>query len=434
MIEMARNERIPRIVIVGAGFGGAYCAQALERKLRPGEAEVVLLDRNNFFVFYPLLVEAGTGSLQPRHAVVSIRSFLKRARFLMAETVGVDVEAERIQYRLAGDEAESSLDYDHLVLALGSVTRMPPVPGLAEHAYEMKSLRDAVALRDRAVRLLERANAADSEEKRRALLHMVVVGANFTGAEVAGEFAAYLREASRSYPNISADECRVTIVELADRILGALDEDLSRFAQTELERRGVTVRLRSSVARIDAEKVVLDGGEEIAAHTTIWCAGIAAPPPLRGAALPVDERGYLLCEPDTRIRGRDNVWGIGDCAVNLDAHGNSFPATAQHAVREAKQLAGNLVATLRGEATKPMNYESAGTLAALGCRSGVARVFGVKLSGFWAWFLWRGVYLMKMPGAGRRLRVAMEWALDLLFRRDYVELGLSRPRGGEERK
>jgi NADH dehydrogenase len=417
----------PRIVVLGSGFGGAYCAQELERRLRETDAEILLLDRNNYFVFYPLLVEAGTGSLEPRHTVVSSRSFLRRSSFRRAEVLGIDTVAREVRYRAPGTDAEHTAGYDHLVVALGSVTRMPPIPGLAEHGFGMKSLTDAVALRDRAIQMLELADATDDPAARRALLHFVVVGANFTGVEVAGEFLVFLREASRQYRSVSRDECSVTLVEIADRILSALDPDLSKYARERMEQRGIRVRLRSSVREIRPERVLLEDGGVIDAHTTIWCAGIAAPPILGSLGLPVDERGYLSCTPDLRVEGHDSIWGIGDCAVNPDPDGRPYPATAQHAVRQGVHLARNLVRVLRDETPRPFVHDSLGSLAALGCRTGVAKVGGIKLSGFAAWFLWRTVYLFKMPGWSRRLRVALEWAVDLVFRRDFVELGIHRP-------
>jgi NADH dehydrogenase len=426
------SERSARIVIIGAGFAGAYCAQALEKKLKGRNAEIVLVDRHNYFVFYPLLVEAGTGSLQPRHAVVSLRSFLRRSRFLMGEAVAIEPDANRVRVRLAGAEQDAVLDYDHCVLALGSVTSLPPVPGLREHAFEMKSLTDAVALRDRAIQHLERADAADDPALRRRLLHFVVVGGSFTGVEVAGEFIAFLRQASKRYPRVMAEDCRVSLVELRDRILPALDEDLSRYAAKQLERQGVTLHLERGVAVIEAESVQLDDGVRLDAQTVIWCAGIAAPPPLWEEELPVDALGYLRCAPDLRVVGQERIWGIGDCAVNVDSRGEVYPATAQHAVREGLHLARNLAAVLEGDEAKPLDYRSVGSLAALGCRTGVAKLLGIKLSGFWAWFLWRTIYLLKMPGWSRRLRVAIDWSLDLLFPKDYVELGLHRGERGND--
>lgn len=406
------------IVILGGGYGGAYCAQRLD----PAGAEVLLLDRNNYFVFFPLLIEAGTGSLEPRHAVVPIRAFLRSGEFRMAEVTGVDLGRRSVSYRLVGADDDQEVHYDHLVVALGSVTRLPPVPGLAEHGCRMKSLADAVGLRDRAIAMLELANATDDPATRRMLLHFVVVGANFTGVEVAGEFEMFLRQGARRYRHVDPAEISITLVELGDRILAALDPDLGEYAAANLKRRGVAIRLQTTVSAIEPRRVTLSTGDPLEAGTVIWCAGIEPNPAVKGWGLPTDQRGYILCEPDLRVRGMDRVWAIGDGAVNLDAAGNAYPATAQHAVAQGVHLARNLAAALRGKATTPLRYRSKGSLAALGCRTGVAKVFGVKLSGFPAWWLWRTVYLLRMPGLSRKVRVALDWTIDLLFSRDYVQL------------
>lgn len=415
-----------RIVILGGGFGGAYSAQMLEKFFRKDEAEIILIDRNNYFIFYPLLVEAGTGSLEPRHAVVSIRKFLNRTVFRMAEVHSIRPEQQEVSYQVKGKRHPESLHYDHLLIALGSVTNMPGIPGLQRYGFQLKSLADAVALRDRAIRLLELAEATPDPRKRHSLLHFVVVGSNFTGVEVAGEFDLFLKQATRQFQNISPSDCQVTLVEIADRILPALDEDLSGYAREHLQKRGIDIRLQTTVARVGASRITLDNGSQLDTRTVVWCAGIAPNPLIDNMPLPADERGYILCENDFRVKGYENVWAIGDCAVNPDPQGNPFPATAQHAIGEAKGAAGNIARAIRGRETVPGNLASKGTLAALGCRTAVAKVLGLKLAGFIAWFLWRTVYLFKMPGWARRLRVALDWTMGLLFKRDYVQLGVHR--------
>lgn len=417
----------PRVVVLGGSFAGAYCAQALQRAARRGRLDLLLIDRNNYFVFYPLLVEAGTGSLEPRHAVVSIRSFLRHAGFRMAEVTGVDLAGRNVSSRVPGEAHDTVTPWDHLVIALGSVTRFPPVPGLREHALEMKSIADAVAMRDRAIALLERASSTADPEHRRTLLRFVVVGANFSGAEVAGELEAFLKSAVRRYPSLDPRECVVTLVERSERILGALPPALAEYATRAMRARGIEVLLRESVVAVGPGHVELASGPRLPAATTIWCAGIAPPPLLASLGLPLDRNGYLVCDPDTRVRGQSNVWGIGDCAVNPDPQGAGYPATAQHAIREGRHAAAGILATLDGRPTAPLTYRTQGSIAALGCRTGVAEILGVRLSGFWAWWLWRTVYLLKMPGLTRRLRIAADWTLDLLFPRDYVQLGMHRP-------
>ena len=420
-----------RVVILGGGFGGAYCALRLQKLLSPPAppaegAQIILIDRNDYLIFYPLLVEAGTGSLEPRHVVVSLRSFLKQAQFAMGEVTGLDTRQQTVTYRPVGHETERTLAYDHVIVALGSVTKLPPIPGLADHGFQLKTLRDAVGLRDRALALLETANAEEDTNRRRALLHFVVVGANFTGVELAGEFHEFLTSAAKRYPNVGPRDCRITLVEILDRILPALDRELADYATDRLRRRGIDVLLKTSVRHVEADHCVLHDGARLESYTTIWAAGIAPTPIIKSLGLPLDERGYILCDRDLRVSGYANVWAIGDCAVNTDAEGLAYPATAQHAIAEGEHAADNLIAVMRGQTTTPLNFKSKGSIAAIGCRTAVAKVMGLKLSGVAAWFLYRTVYLLRMPGIGRKMRIALDWTLDWFFRKEYVQLGIHR--------
>ncbi|MDT8323333.1 MAG: NAD(P)/FAD-dependent oxidoreductase [Bacteroidota bacterium] len=422
-----------RIIVLGGGFAGAYCAQQLERRVDRSSTEIILIDKRNYFVFYPLLVEAGTGSLEPRHAVVALRHFLKYTVFRMGQVHDIDFAQRRVYFRHDDASDGMELAYDHLVIALGSVTNLPPVEGLREYGFEMKQLRDAVALRDRAIQLLERADATEDEEKRRALLHFVVVGGSFTGVELAGEFDVFLKEASRDYANVRASDCRITLLEMQDQILPALDVELGAYASEQLSRRGVRIRTGQTVSSVQRDHAMCRDGERLDTHTLIWAAGIAPASLISHLDVPTDERGYILCERDLRVKGHSSVWSIGDCAVNIDAHGDAYPATAQHAVRQAEAAAKNIAAVLRGGEVTSCDIKPRGTLAALGCRTAVARIFNIKLSGFPAWFLWRTVYLFKMPGWARRLRVALDWSMSLFFRRSVVQLGIhERKAPGEE--
>ncbi len=415
-----------RIVILGGGFGGAYCAAALDRALKHLDAEVLLIDRNNYFIYYPLLIEAGTGGLEPRHTVVSLRRFAKRARFLVAEVTEIDLERQCVNFTMDQGRLSQSVEYDHLVIALGSVSRLPPVPGLDKHGFTMKTLGDATALRNRALRMLELANATSDTQRRRALLRFVVVGANFTGVEVAGEFHQYLREAARRYPNVQPGDCQVILVEMLDRILTALPEELGVYATQKLKKRGVEILLKETVNTIEAESVTVESGRVIDTRTVIWCAGIAPPPIVERLGLPTDDRGYIRCGEDLRVEGHERVWAIGDAAANPAPDGQAYPPTAQHATRQGAHLARNLRRVVKGESCEACRIVTRGAVASLGGRSGVARVFGVKLSGVPAWFLYRTLYLFKMPGWGRRFRIALDWTINVFFGRDYVELDLRR--------
>jgi NADH:ubiquinone reductase (H+-translocating) len=421
-----------RIVVLGSGFAGAYCAKELEWRLREDQAEIFLIDRHNYFVFYPLLVEAGTGRIEPRHTVVSIRTFLQRERFLMAEVAGIDHEAREVHCEQPRLGMTMRIRYDHLVIALGSVTNMPDVPGLRAHGFQLKDLNDAVQLRDRAIEMLELAAECDDPARRASLLHFVIVGANFTGSELAGELEGLLSGAVARYDSILREDIRITLIDRSERILSVLDPRLSRYAMDSLRRRGVHLRLRDSVVEIGPYHAVLDSGDRLATETVIWAAGIAPPTVLDQIDVPRDDKGYILCERDLRIQGFETLWAIGDAAVNVDAKGQPYPATAQHAIRQGVVCARNIARMLRGRPTRPCNIRTRGSLAALGQRSAVAEVMGARFSGFFAWWLWRTIYLLKMPGIGRKLRVVLEWTLELFSRRDYVQLGIQPPSRSEE--
>ena len=421
--------RPTRILILGGGFGGAYCAQHLEKLLRwnpdlEAAVEIVLIDRNNYSVFYPLLVEAGTGALQPSHVVVGLRRFCRRARFIQAEVRDIDLDAGHVSYQVVGEDRPQTMTYDQLVMSMGSVTLKPPVPGLKEYGYEMKSLADAVGLRDRVIQLLEQASAIDDAGKRRELLHLTVVGGSFTGIEVAGEFYEYMRDAAEFYPRLDPRDIRVTVLNRGDQLLKALDERLGDYALRHLRKKGVEILMNTSAAAVHPESVELTDGTRLPARTVIWCAGIAPNPSVKFFDVPIDRHGYILCERDLRVKGRPNVWGLGDAAVNPDAKGDAYPATAQAAVRQAKICARNIVAVLRDEPTETADFKNEGMIAAFGKGDAVAEVMGVRVTGWPAWFLFRTVYLMKMPGLGRKVRVAADWTLDLFSGREFAQLGL----------
>ena len=413
-----------RIIILGGGFAGVYCAQELERAAKRMDLEVILISRHDYLLFYPLLIEAGTGSAEARHAVVSIRAFLKKTNFRMGEVLSVNAEKRQVTYRRGREGDIETLSCDHLVFAWGSVTRLPDVPGLIEHGLQMKSLTDAVVLRDRAIELLETADGMENIDRRRALLNFVVVGGNFTGAEVAGELNSFLHRMKNRYPRIANEDIRVTLINRSERILKELDQDLANYAKGNMMRHGITFRFGLTVKEIQRDKAILTNGETLHTHTVIWCAGIAPNPLIRETSLPVDSRGYIICDRDMRVKGFKDVWAIGDCAINVDSKGNVYPFTAQHAVREGAHLARNLVRVMNGQEPEPSDIKQIGALAMIGHHTGVAKIFNLKFSGTLAWFLYRTVYLFKMPGFFRKLRIAADWTLDIFLPRDMVQLGV----------
>lgn len=433
MSNLLRAGAKPSVLILGGGFGGAYAAQRLSRRL-PKDWDLTIVDRNNFLLFYPLLVEAGVGSLEARHVVVPTRMFLKRGRLLMAEIQSVDLQAQSAIIQVVGADDTKRLHYDHLILAVGSTTKLPNIPGLKEHAFQFKGLADGIDLRDRGIRLLELANTIDDPRVRRAILRVVVVGANFTGIEFAGEYQDFLIDASRSYDRVSRDEISVVVLELADRILGALEPELAAYAHRHLVARGLDIRTKTSLTRVEEREVTLTDGSRLETYTTVWCAGIAPSPVLSQIdGLPANKQGYIECGKDLRVSGYDNVWAVGDSAAVMDDEGKPYVATAQNATRQGTMCAANVLRAIAGEPTEPFRFSSLGSLAALGCRTAVAKVFGIKVAGFPAWFLYRSVYLFKMPSWSRRFRIMMDWTADLFMRAQPVQLGIRRAtRGARE--
>lgn len=413
-----------RVVVLGGGFGGAYAAQALDRKL-PKDYDLTVIDRNNFLLFYPLLVEAGVGTIESRHVVVPIRKFLRRGELRMAEVEAVDLAQKQICLKVNGSDVPEQLHYDHLVIALGSVTKFPDILGLRENGFQFKSLSDGIELRDRGIRLLELANSTRDPLKRQAILRVVVVGSNFTGIEFAGEYQAFLREAAKSYDNIVASDISVMVIEYAERILPALGEELAEFAHKHLQKRGLDIRVKTTLTKVDRYSVELTTGETVETYTAVWCAGIAPSPLLKQiSGLPLNKFGYITCDRTMQVEGLDNVWAIGDSATILNEQGKPYTQTAQNATREGTQVAANIIRAIKGEEQKPFHHKDQGSLTALGCRTGVAKLMGVKVAGFLAWFMYRTIYLFKMPSWSRRIRIMLDWTTDLFFRKDPVQLGI----------
>ena len=414
-----------RVVILGGGFGGAYAAQRLLKKAP--NLEVVLIDRHNYLLYYPLLIEAAVGVIEARHVVVPTRSFLhNRGTFIMAEIQGHDPSAKTVTFHAPGERGSRVLEYDQLIVGLGSVTRAPDIPGLADYGFQLKSLGDGIALRDRAIRLLERANLIEEPEERRALLTVIVVGANYTGVELAGEYNAFLTTAARAYPNVRREDIRVLLLERADRVLPTVDENLASYTVKTLERRGVRVLTRTSLESVAVDSAVLTTGERVGTFTCVWAAGIAPNPLLKNLGLPLNEKGYIRCEPDMRVSGMDGIWAIGDAATIPDANGKPYGATAQNASRQGPAVAHNIRAVVAGGVAKPFRFGGLGSFASIGDRMAAANVFGVDVKGFLAWVIYRGAYLSKFPTFRIKLRLTLDWIADFFLPYAPVQLGLHR--------
>jgi len=414
----------PRIVIIGGGFAGATAAQALERRLR--KADIHLLSGENHLTYNPLLPEVVGASVLPGHVVAPLRQMVHRARVHQVHVTAVDTTARRVHYD--GGCESGSLGYDHLVLACGSSANLRMIPGMAEHALPLKTVGDALFLRNRVISRLEDAELTDNPTLRRWLKTFVVVGGGFSGVEVAGEISDFLTESGRWYSHSQLEPPRVVIVHGGPHLLPELPERLGRFTERKLARHGgVEVRLNSRSDAIDGRGVTLNNGSRIEAGTVVSTIG-TAPSPLIEALPAEKQRGRLRVDADMSVPGLPGVWAIGDCAAVPNSYGDGAPCppTAQFALRQGPQLAANIARRERGEPTRPFGYRPKGLMSAIGHNRAVARVWGINLSGFIPWLLWRGFYLLYIPTFARKARVYLEWNWAMFFPPDIAHLRFTR--------
>ncbi len=429
------NQARRSIVILGGGFGGMYTARQLNALLAGrGDVEIVLVNRHNYFLMTPLLFEAGSGVLEPRHSVNPIRKLFKRrgsvARFVQAEVREVDFKRKVVLAAPPGDGEVYEIPYAHLVIALGGVTNTSIIPG-AERAMMFKVLADAIFLRNHVIELFERADVEADVLRKKAMLTFVIVGAGLVGVELMGELTEFLTNLAKSYPRIDPAEMHLELLEGGPKVLPEMDRDLADYAVEVLHKRGVRVRTNCRVQKIDSQRVHMPEGESIEAATIVVATGVKTNPLLDCFALEKDKRGRLMTEPSMLCRGQQDVWALGDCAHIPDPEGKPYPQLAQHAMREARVLASNIAASIGAGSGKeikaklePFVYHTMGTLAALGHYRGVARIKKIKLRGFFAWWVWRTYYLFQMPRWNRRLRIMLDWIVALLFKNDIAELDL----------
>jgi NADH:ubiquinone reductase (H+-translocating) len=411
-----------RILILGGGFGGVYTALRLERRLpRDGSIEVTLVNRDNFFLFTPMLHEVAASDLDLTHIVSPIRTLLTRTQLFCGEVTGVDLDRRCVTVRHGESPHEHVLEYDQLVLALGSTTNFYNLPGLEAHALSMKSLGDAIQVRNRLIAHLEEADGECSAAVRRPLLTFVVAGGGFAGVETMAGINDFVREALDYYPRLSESLVRMVLVHGGPELLPELGDRLGTYARKKLAGRGVEIHTGVHVSGVTGTEVCLSNGLTIPSRFVVWTAG-TSPHPLLGQLPVALDRGRVVVDDAMRVAGRPGVWALGDCAVVPDRRtGKAHPPTAQHAIREGRVLADNILATLSGRDVRPFQFSTIGQLAAIGRRTGVARILGVNFSGFLAWWLWRTVYLLKLPRFERKVRVALDWTLDLFFRKDIVQ-------------
>ena len=422
---------VPRILIAGGGYGGMHTALRLERLLRPGEATVMVADPRSYMTYQPLLAEAAAGNLEPRHVVVPLRGVLRRTQVIKATVSSID-HARRVAYLATGDGEETPVGYDMLVLAPGSISRVLPIPGLAETGIGFKTIGEAIHLRNHVLGRLDAAASATSAEARRAALTFVFVGGGYAGVEALAELQDMAFDACARYPELSHREMHWVLVEAADRILPEVGPAMADYTAALLRARGIEVRLRTRMTSAEGGRVELDNGEKFPAGTLVWTAGVAPSPLARQAGLPTDVSGRVIVNEFLAVEGTEGVWALGDCAAVPDlaaGDGAVCAPTAQHAYRQARRLARNIAAVLRGAAPRPYRHASAGSVASLGLYRGVAEIFGLRMRGFPAWMVHRTYHLLKLPTMNRRLRVVADWTLALLFPREVVSLDvLEHPR------
>ncbi|MFF6954855.1 MULTISPECIES: FAD-dependent oxidoreductase [unclassified Streptomyces] len=439
MTESAARNRagIPRILVVGGGYVGMYTALRLQRKLKRDEAEVVVVEPQPYMTYQPFLPEAAAGSISPRHVVVPLRRVLGKCRIVVGEARGID-HAKRvasIATPVTDEEGGDLLElaYDQLVIAPGSVSRTLPVPGLAEHGIGFKTVEEAIGLRNHVLEQLDIASSTRDVDVREAALTFVFVGGGYAGVEALGELENMARYAVRYYHNIRPEDMRWVLVEASGRILPEVGEEMGKYAIRELRGRNVDIRLETRLESCENRIAVLSDGERLPTRTVVWTAGVKPHPVLAATDLPLTDRGRLRAEATLRIAGSETAWAAGDAAAvpDLTARepGTDCAPNAQHALRQARVLADNVLATLRGRPLTEYRHKYAGSVASLGLHEGVAFIYGRKLKGYPAWFMHRAYHLSRVPTFNRKARVLAEWLLAGLFKREIVSLGsLEHPR------
>jgi NADH dehydrogenase len=415
---------VKQIVILGGGFAGVYTARYLEKLLRPGEAAITLVNRENYWVYQPMLPEVISGSLGLANVVSPIRRLCPRTNLVTREIEDIDLENRVITVSPGFRPRQLKLHYDYLVIALGNVTNFYGMPGMLENGRPFKTLADAMVLRNQVIRSLEEADVEEDPELRRKLLTFVVGGGGFSGVEVTAEMNDFVRAVKKNYLRLRNQPHRCVLVHSRNRILQEMAEPLALFAQQTLRKRGVEIILEDRLVAATSEKAILKSGAEIACKTIVCTVPSTLPPVIQKLKCP-KEKGKLLTSTGLELKDYEGqVWSLGDCAVVKTVSGKEAPPTAQHAIREAATAATNIAAAIRGGARAQFSFEGLGTLGSLGHGAAVAQILGVKVSGLLAWVLWRCIYLMKMPGLNRKTRIATDWMLRLLFPPDLAETKL----------
>ncbi|HEX7105795.1 MAG TPA: NAD(P)/FAD-dependent oxidoreductase [Acidothermaceae bacterium] len=420
----------PHILVLGGGYVGMYTALRLQKNLRRDEATVTVIDPVSYMTYQPFLPEAAAGNLEPRHVVVSLRRVLPRAQVLNGRVTRID-HARRVVTFLPNAGTQMEVSYDILVVALGSIARTLPIPGLADVGIGFKTVGEAIFLRNHVLAKLDIAASTTDLRLRRRALTFVFVGGGYAGVEAFAELEDMARDACASYDGIEPTDMRWVLVEATDRILPEVSRDMGEYTVRELRGRGVEVRLNTRLNSAVDGRIVLSDGEEFDADTLVWTAGVKPNPVVAESDLPIDEKGRIRCTEYLSVVGADDAWAAGDCAAVPDVTrpGTFCGPSAQHAVRQGKQLGDNITAVLRGGKPAEYRHSYAGSVASLGLHKGVAQIYGFKVRGFPAWFMHRTYHVSRMPTFNRKVRVIADWSLALFFRREIVSLGaLQNPR------
>ena len=424
---MARAKK--RIVILGGGFAGIECARKLEALFRNDYSiEIVLVNEDNFLLFTPLLPQVASGMIETRHAIISIRTILDRATFYEGRVKNIDQYGKIITLWGTTEKRGISIHYDYLILALGSQTNFFGMSDVELHAYTMKTLNDAVMLRNRTIDMLEQAENETNPILRKSLLTFVIVGAGFAGIETAGELLDLLLDVVKYYPNIHRKDLRVIVLEALSNILPGFSETLAKFAERKLEQRGLEIKLKLAVTGFDGNEVKIkklngdNSSEAIQTKTLIWTAGVTPVNIIKRSTFKMDH-GKIIVNDFLEVTDFPGLFAIGDCANFLNPETKRpYAPTAQLAVEQAKTAAHNLYALIKNREKRKFVYKSKGQMAIIGKRTGIANILGRNIAGFWAWLIWRNVYLSKIPNWDKRLRVLIDWTLDLFFARDVARL------------
>jgi NADH dehydrogenase len=414
-------DRACRVLILGGGFGGIYAAIELERVLRDRDnVNITLVTRDNYFLFTPMLHEVAASDLEMNTIINPLRKLLRRVKTFTGNIEKINLERRCVTVTHGFDRHVHELPYDHLIIALGSGTNFFGLPGVQDAALTIKTLNDAIELRNRLITHLEEANSECAAGERQPLLTFVVVGAGFAGVETLGGINDFVRAAIRFYPNLAPEYVHTILISSDEFILPELGSKLGAYAQRKLAARGVEIITRTRVTAVRDGLVELSDGRTIPATTLIWAAG-NAPNPLVTALPTPKSGGRILVNEHLEVQGFPGVWALGDCASIPDRETGGFhPATAQHAIREGRCAARNVAADIVGGRKRSFSFSTLGRLAAIGRRTGVANIFGLNFSGFLAWWLWRTIYLFKLPRLEKKMRVALDWTLDLCFANDFA--------------